>query len=164
MATVTLKGNPVELSGELPQAGDHAPTYDLAAAGDARLTPTTFASKRVILNIFPNIETGVCQQSVRTFNEKASGLEDTVVLCVSNDDLATLQGFCAAEGLDNVTVASAKGTSFAEDYGILINDGPLAGRTARAVVVIDTSGVVKHSELVPEIAQAPDDEAALSSL
>ena len=164
MATVTLKGNPIQTSGELPKPGDQAPAWDVATTGDARITPTTYAGKRVVLNIFPNIETGVCQQSVRAFNEKANELQDAVVLCVSNDDLETLAGFCAAEGLDNVVVGSAKGTSFAEDYGILVSEGPLDGRTARAVVVVDTDGTVKHSELVPEIGQEPDYDAALQAL
>lgn len=164
MATITLKGSPVTTSGELPQAGSPAPDFDLATTGDARLTRETYASKRIVLNIFPNIETSVCQQSVRTFNELANDLDDAVVLCVSNDELATLQGFCAAEGLDNVTVASAKGSSFGDDYGLTLTDGPLEGRLARAVVVIDTDGTVKHSELVPEITQSPDDEAALAAL
>ena len=132
--------------------------------GDARITPSTFAGKRVVLNIFPNIETGVCQQSVRTFNERANDLDNTVVLNVSNDELETLAGFCAAEGLDNVTVGSAKGTDFGKDYGLTLNEGPLADRLARAVVVVDTDGSVLHSELVPEIAQEPDYDAALAAL
>lgn len=164
MSTVNLKGEPVQTSGELPLVGAQAPDYDLATTGDRRITRETFGDKRVVLNIFPNIETGTCQMSVRAFNEKASSFTDTVVLCVSNDELATLQGFCAAEGLDNVVVASAKGTSFDQDYGLAISEGPLAGRTARAVVVLDADGSVLHSELVPEIADEPDYDKALGVL
>ena len=164
MATITLRGASIHTSGELPAVGTPAPDYDISTTGDVRLTPTTHASKRVVLNIFPNIETGVCQTSVRTFNERASGLDNTVVLCVSNDELETLAGFCAAEGLDNVQVGSAKGTSFGDDYGITILDGPLAGRLARSVVVIDTDGSVLYTEQLPEIAQEPDYDRALAAL
>ena len=164
MAQITLKGDPIQTSGELPSTGQQAPAYDVATTGDARITPSAFAGKRVVLNIFPNIETGVCQQSVRTFNERANDLDNTVVLNVSNDELETLAGFCAAEGLDNVTVGSAKGTDFGKDYGLSLSEGPLAGRLARAVVVVGTDGSVLHSELVPEIAQEPDYDAALAAL
>lgn len=164
MATITLKGTPIQTVGELPQVGSQAPDYDLASPGDVRLTPTSHAGRRVVLNIFPNIETGVCQTSVRTFNQLAGSLDNTVVLCVSNDELETLAGFCAAEGLDNVQVASAKGTSFGDDYGITIQDSALQGRLARSVVVIDTDGTVLHTEQLPEIAQEPDYDRALAVL
>lgn len=164
MATITRAGEPIQTSGELPQVGATAPAYDLATTGDARLTPDTYAGKRVVLNIFPNIETSVCQQSVRAFNERASSVENTVVLCVSNDELATLAGFCAAEGLDNVVVGSARGTAFGDDYGVTINEGALAGRLARAVVVVDTNGAVLYTQLVPETRNEPDYDAALAAL
>ncbi|MGD8215527.1 thiol peroxidase [Aestuariimicrobium sp. Y1814] len=164
MANILRRGEPTTTSGELPPVGSPAPAFDVASTGDVRLTPSTWTGTRVVLNIFPNIETGVCQTSVRTFNERASSLSDTVVVCLSNDELETLAGFCAAEGLDNVVVASAKGTSFGDDYGLTILDGPLADRLARAIVVISADGTVSHTELVPEIAQEPDYEAALSAL
>lgn len=164
MATILRRGEPIQTSGDLPEVGAQAPVYDVATTGDARVTPNTHAGKRVVLNIFPNIETRVCQASVRVFNQRASSLENTVVLCVSNDELETLAGFCAAEGLDNVQVASAKGTSFGDDYGITVLDGELAGRLARAVVVIETDGTIVHTELVPETSQEPDYDAALAAL
>lgn len=155
MATITRRGALVHTSGELPEVGSQAPVYDVA---------TTYAGQRVVLNIFPNIETRVCQASVRAFNALASTRENTVVLCVSNDELQTLAGFCAAEGLDNVVVASAKGTSFGDDYGVTILDGELAGRLARAVVVLDTDGSVLHAQLVADTGQEPDYEQALAVL
>ena len=164
MATITLKGTPIQTSGQLPEVGSQAPDYDIASTGDVRLTPTSHAGKRVVLNIFPNIETGVCQTSVRTFNELASSLDNTVVLCVSNDELDSLAGFCSAEGLANVQVGSARGTRLGDDYGITIQDSALEGRLARSVVVIDTDGSVLHTEQLPEIAQEPDYDRALAVL
>ena len=164
MATITHKGNPIQTSGELPEVGQQAPAFTVATTGEAGIDLATHAGKRVVLNIFPNIETGICQKSVRTFNERASALENTVIVNVSTDDLAKLEGFCAAEGLDNALVGSAQGTNFGQYFGITIQQGPLEGRLARSSVVLDTDGAVLHAEQVPEIAQEPDYDKALAAL
>ncbi|MGA4508168.1 thiol peroxidase [Propionibacteriaceae bacterium G1746] len=163
MVTITHAAEPIQIADGLPKVGEQAPAFDLATTG-GRLTPANFAGRRQILNIFPNIETSICQMSVRHFNEVANSLDNAVVLCVSNDELATMQGFCGAEGLDNVVVGSALGTSFGDDYGVTVLTGKLVGRLARAVVVLDVDGTVLHSELLPEIKQEPDYDAALAVL
>jgi thiol peroxidase len=164
MAQVTLGGNPVHTSGDLPSVGSSAPDFTITGADLGDVSKGDFAGKNVVLNIFPSIDTQVCATSVRTFNERAAGLDDTVVLCVSAD-LPFAQGrFCGAEGIENVKTGSTFRSSFGEDYGVAMTDGKLEGVLARSVVVIGPDGNVKYTELVPEIAQEPDYDAALGAL
>ena len=166
MATVTLKGNPVNIGGNLPQPGQTAPDFQLADAKRNLLSLADFAGKRKVLNIFPSIDTPTCATSVRTFNQKAGALNNTVVLCISADLPFAQSRFCGAEGIDNVvTLSTFRDTAkFARDYGVQIVDSSLAGLTARAVVALDENNKVLHSELVGEIADEPNYEAALSAL
>ena len=164
MAQTALRGNPVNLVGDLPAVGATAPAFSLTADNLSELTPADFAGKSVVLNIFPSIDTAVCATSVRTFNERAAGLDGTVVLCVSADLPFAQKRFCGAEGIDNVKTASTFRSDFGEQYGVTLADGPMAGLLARAVVVLDPSGTVVHSQLVPEIAQEPDYDAALGAI
>jgi thioredoxin-dependent peroxiredoxin len=165
MAQTALRGNPVNTSGELPAVGAAAPAFTLTKKDLSSISSADLAGQNVVLNIFPSIDTATCATSVRTFNEKAAGLGNTTVLCVSAD-LPFAQGrFCGAEGIENVTTASTfKNPEFLTDFGVGMVDGPLAGLCARAVVVVDGSGQVLHHELVPEIAQEPDYDAALGAL
>jgi thiol peroxidase len=164
MAEVTLGGNPVHTSGELPAVGSAAPAFTLTGANLGDVGSADFAGKTVVLNIFPSIDTPTCATSVRTFNERAASIDDAVVLCVSKD-LPFAQGrFCGAEGIDNVQTGSAFRSSFGDDFGVTLTDGALAGVFARAIVVVGPDGNVKHTELVPEIAQEPDYEAALGAI
>jgi thioredoxin-dependent peroxiredoxin len=163
MAQIALGGNPVNTVGDLPAVGSTTPSFTLTKADLSDITPADLAGQRVVLNIFPSIDTKVCAASVRKFNELASGLANTTVLNVSAD-LPFAQGrFCGAEGLTNVTNASTFRGGF-ESYGTTLVDGRLAGLMARAVVVLDESGTVLHSQLVPEIAQEPDYDAAVAAL
>lgn len=164
MSTVTLQGNPVTLRGTFPAAGSTAPDFNLCAADLADTALAAFDGRRKILNIFPSVDTGVCAQSVRTFNEKAAGLDNAVVLCISADLPFAQSRFCGAEGIDNVKMLSTFRSSFAEDYGVAVADSPLRGLTARAVLVLDTDNRVLHGELVAEIAREPDYAAALAVL
>ena len=164
MTTVTFSGNPVQLKGALPTVGAAAPAVTLTAADLADKTLADFAGKRKVLNIFPSIDTGVCQQSVRTFNQRAAALNNTVVLCISADLPFAQARFCGAEGLDNVVTLSSFRSSFAQDYGVALADGALRGLTARAVVVLDEHDKVLYVGLVPEITQEPDYDAALAVL
>lgn len=166
MATVTLKGNPVQIGGNLPQKGDSAPDFQLADAKRNLVGLTDFAGKRKILNIFPSVDTPTCATSVRTFNKQAGGLDNTVVLCISADLPFAQSRFCGAEGLQNVvTLSTFRDTAkFSKDYGVQIVDSSLAGLTARAVVVLDENNKVLHSELVSEIANEPNYDAALAAL
>lgn len=164
MTTVTFSGNPVQLKGALPTVGAAAPAFTLTAADLSEKTLTDFAGKRKVLNIFPSIDTGVCQQSVRTFNQRAAALNNTVVLCISADLPFAQARFCGTEGLDNVVTLSSFRSSFAQDYGVALADGALRGLTARAVVVLDENDKVLHVGLVPEITQEPDYDAALAVL
>lgn len=165
MASITLKGNQIHTTGNLPSIGEHAPTFTLTKSdlSDAKLDD--FKGKKIILNIFPSIDTPVCATSVRKFNEKAASLNNAVVLCISAD-LPFAQGrFCGAEGIKNViTLSEMRDKNFGSTYGIRIQDGPLAGLLARSVVVINDSGKILYTELVPEIAQEPDYDKALASL
>jgi thioredoxin-dependent peroxiredoxin len=164
MAEITLRGNPIQTNGELPAAGSKAPEFTLLKTDLSELNSTDLKGKRVILNIFPSIDTPVCQTSARAFNEKASGLENTTVVCASMDLPFAMSRFCGAEGLEAVVPASAFRSDFASDYGVKQTSGPLQGLTARAVVVIDEEGTVKYSQLVGEIADEPDYDAAIASL
>ena len=165
MAQVTLKGNPLQVNGELPAVGAKAPDFSLVAGDLSDMTLASFAGKRKVLNIFPSVDTPTCATSVRTFNKMASELADTVVLCISADLPFAQARFCGAEGLENVqNLSTLRGAEFIENYGVAIADGPLKGLTARAVVVLDENDNVLHSELVKEIAEEPDYEAALAVL
>lgn len=164
MAEITLRGNPIHTNGELPAAGSKAPEFSLVKTDLSALNSSDLKGKRVVLNIFPSIDTPVCQTSTREFNAKAGDLENTVVVCASMDLPFALNRFCGAEGLDKVVPASAFRSEFAGDYGVKLTDGPLQGLSARAVVVLDENGTVKYSQLVGEIAEEPDYAAALKSL
>ena len=166
MATVTLKGNPVTIGGNLPTAGQTAPDFQLADAKRNLLSLADFAGKRKVLNIFPSVDTPTCAASVRTFNKNASGLNNTVVLCISADLPFAQSRFCGAEGIENVvSLSTFRDTAkFAKDYGVQIVDSSLAGLTARAVVVLDENNKVLHSQLVGEIADEPNYDAALATL
>lgn len=164
MATITFKGNPVHTSGELPAEGATAPALTLTRADLKDVSLAEWAGKRKVINIFPSIDTSVCATSVRTFSEKASGLADTVVLNVSADLPFAAKRFCAAEGISGVETLSTFRSRFAEDWGVAMTDGPMRGLCARAVVVLDADDRVIHRQLVPEIAQEPDYDAALASL
>jgi len=164
MAKITFKGSSIQTAGELPAKGSSAPDFTLVKQDLSETTLADYKGKRLVLNIFPSIDTGVCAMSVRKFNEKAAALKNTVVLCVSMD-LPFAQGrFCGAEGIKNVVTASAFRSAFGDHYGATIADGPLAGLLSRAVVVINESGKVIYTEQVPEIAQEPNYNAALAAL
>ncbi|WP_322971011.1 thiol peroxidase [Faecalibacter sp. LW9] len=165
MAQITFKGNPIHTNGELPQVGTKAPAFELTATDLSTKSLNDYAGKNVVLNIFPSVDTGICAQSVRTFNQELSALENTVVLCISKDLPFAFSRFCAAEGLEDVVSLSAfKDASFEEAYGVKMTEGPLAGLLSRAVVVINPEGNVIYTEQVPEIAQEPSYEAALASI
>jgi thiol peroxidase len=163
MAQITLKGNPINTVGELPPVGAPAPSFTLTGTDLGAVSSDQFNGKPLLLNIFPSVDTPVCATSVRTFNERAAA-SGVSVLCVSNDLPFAQKRFCGAEGIENVTTASGFRDSFGKDYGITIADGPMAGLLGRAVVVIGADGNVAYSELVPEIAQEPDYDAALAAL
>jgi len=164
MAQVTLRGNPIGTNGDLPQVGAPAPAFTLLASDLSQIGSTTLAGKKVVLNIFPSIDTPTCATSVRTFNERVAGRDDAVVVCVSEDLPFAQSRFCGAEGIENVLTGSAFRSDFAATFGVEMTDGPLAGLMARAIVVLDEQGTVVHTELVPEIAQEPDYDAALGAL
>lgn len=164
MATVTLKGDPIETVGELPARGNAAPDFTLVKTDLSEVSLSEFHGKNVILNIFPSIDTGVCAKSVRAFNERATGLENTAVVCISADLPFAAARFCGAEGIENVTTASSFRSSFGQDYGVAITSGPLTGLLSRAVVVIDTTGKVIYTEQVAETGQEPDYDSAIAAL
>ncbi len=165
MATITLKGNEIHTKGILPGVGEQAPNFTLVNPDLAEKTLSDYKGQRVVLNIFPSIDTGICAASTRRFNKMASSLENTKVLCVSRDLPFAMARFCGAEGLDTVeTLSDFKTGSFGEDYQLTINDGPLAGLHSRAVVVLDETGKVLYNQQVPEIAEEPNYEAAIQSL
>ncbi len=165
MAQITLQGNPFHTSGDLPAIGSKAKDFRLVKQDLHNASLADFAGKKIVMNIFPSIDTAVCAMSVRTFNAEASNLENTVVLCISKDLPFAMARFCGAEGLkDVVTLSMMRNDDFAADYGLNIVDGPMEGLLARAVVILDENGVVKYTELVPEIAQEPDYENALKAL
>ncbi|MFB7512599.1 thiol peroxidase [Streptomyces sp. NPDC056144] len=165
MAQVTLKGNPVLVNGDLPSTGSSAPDFTLVGEGLADKSLKDFAGQRKVLNIFPSVDTPTCASSVRAFNAKAAELDNTVVLCISADLPFAQARFCGAEGLENVkNLSTLRGREFHTNYGVDLADGPLAGLTARAVVVLDENDQVLHTQLVGEIADEPDYEAALAAL
>ena len=165
MATITMKGNAIETSGSLPIKGSAAPPFTLVKTDLSEVTLADYKGKKVVLNIFPSIDTPVCAASVRCFNKAAGELANTVVLCISADLPFAHQRFCEADGLENVIPLSVfRSPSFGLDYGVTITSGPLTGLLARAVVVVNSDGRVVYTELVPEIAQEPDYHKALSVL
>jgi thiol peroxidase len=163
MAHITLRGNQINTVGELPAVGSPAPGFTLAGTDLGEVSSSQFGDTPVLLNIFPSVDTPVCATSVRTFNERAAA-GGVAVLCVSKDLPFAQNRFCGAEGIENVTTASAFRDGFGEDYGVTIVDGPMAGLLARAIVVIGADGNVAYTELVPEIAQEPNYDAALAAL
>lgn len=164
MAPITFKNDPVTTVGELPAKGADLPAFDLVGQDLGSVTSADLAGKRVVLNIFPSLDTGTCARSVRRFNELAAGFENTVVLCVSKDLPFAQARFCGAEGIANVTVASAFRSSFGEDYGVTMADGPLAGLLSRAVVVADENGRIVYTEQVAEVSEEPDYDGAKAAL
>lgn len=162
MATTALRGKPVETIGDLPEVGDVAPDFVLAGADLKDVTRPD--GKRVVLSIFPSVDTGVCAQSVRRFNELAAGLDGVEVICASEDLPFALQRFCGAEGIEHVTAASAFRSTFGEDFGVTLTESGMRGLLARSIVVLDEEGTVLHTELVPDIGQEPDYDAALAAL
>jgi len=164
MATTTLRGTPVQTVGDLPAVGTTAPPYTLAGADLTDFSSAAFAGSRVVLNIFPSLDTGTCAASVRRFNELAAGLENTTVVCASADLPFAMRRFCVAEGIENVTVGSSFRSGFGTDYGVTMADGGMRGLLARSVVVVDTDGRVLYTQLVPDIGIEPDYDAAVAAL
>ncbi len=165
MAQITFKGSPINTSGSLPKIGSAAPDFRVVKTDLTPMSLGDYKGKKVILNIFPSIDTGVCAASVRRFNVEASKLANTVVLCISRDLPFAQKRFCAAEGLENVIPGSEfRDANFGNAYGVRIVDGPLEGLLARAIVIVDEKGAVLYTEQVPEIAQEPDYEKALAAL
>jgi thiol peroxidase len=165
MAQTALQGNPVQLSGDLPAVGDTAPDFTLVDKDLGDKSLADFAGKKKLLNIVPSLDTPVCATSTKRFNEAMAGKQDAVALVISADLPFAMGRFCGAEGIENVVALSMmRSRDFANDYGVLIEDGPLAGITARAVVVLDADNKVTYTQLVPEITQEPDYDAALAAL
>ena len=164
MANITLHDNPVTTVGNLPDVGSNVKDFNLVNVELKPKSNKDYAGKKIIFNIFPSIDTGVCQAAARKFNEEAAKLDNTVVLNVSKDLPFALNRFCAAEGLDNVESLSDYRGTFGNDYGVQIADSPMEGLLSRAVIVADENGKVLYTEQVPEIAQEPNYEAALNAL
>lgn len=165
MATVTLKGNPVNVAGHFPKTGETVPDFSLTAKDLSDVSLASYAGKRKVLNIVPSLDTPTCATSTRVFNQKASSMNNAVVLVIAADLPFAMSRFCGAEGLENVTTLSTfRSKDFHGKYGVDITDGPLRGLTARGVVVLDENNKVKYSELVSEIAQEPNYDAALAAL
>lgn len=165
MASITLGGNPVHTSGELPAVGSKLADFKLVQNDLSVATLSTFAGKKLVLNVFPSVDTGTCAASVRKFNESASGLENTTVLCISRDLPFAQKRFCGAEGLENVVnLSDFQEGAFGKANGLEIVDGPLAGLHSRVIIVVDATGTVTHTEQVAEIANEPNYEAALAAL
>ena len=165
MAQITLGGNPISTIGNLPAVGSKAADFSLVKDDFTTASLNDFKGQKVILNIFPSVATGICSASVRRFNDEASKLENTKVLCISRDLPFAQQGFCASEGLEDVlTLSDFVDASFGKDYGLLINEGKWNGLLSRCVVILDEEGTVTYTEQVPEIAQEPDYDSALAAL
>ena len=165
MAQTALEGNPVNLAGDLPAVGSAAPDLRLTAGDLSDVTLADYAGKKKLLNIVPSLDTGVCAASTRKFNEAMAGRGDAVALVISADLPFASSRFCSAEGITNVVnLSMMRSRNFGKDYGVLIEDGPLAGITARAVVVLDADNKVLYTQLVPEITQEPDYDSALAAL
>lgn len=164
MATVTLNGTPFQTIADLPPVGSEAPDFQLTSADLSEIKRDDYTGKRILLNVFPSVDTPTCAQSVRNFNEKAAQLDNTVVINVSADLPFAQARFCGAEGLDNVVNGSTFRSDFGENYGVTFRNGPLAGLQSRAVVVIDTDGRIAYTQQVPETGDEPDYEAVLAAL
>ena len=165
MATITLKGNEMHTSGTLPNVGDKAPDFEFVNTDLSTTKLSDYKGERLVLNIFPSVDTGICAASVREFNKKASELDNTKVLCISRDLPFALDRFCGAEGLENVINHSDFRTGkFGKDYGLEITDGPLKGLHSRVVIVVNEEGQIIYTEQVPEIVQEPDYTAAIKAL
>lgn len=164
MATVTLKGNAIQTCGELPAVGNKAPDFTLVKPDLSEVSLEDYKGKKLVLNIFPSVDTPTCAASVRQFNEKAAAVSDTQVLCVSADLPFALARFCGAEGIENVEAASGFRASFGQDYGLTFSTGPLTGVYSRCVLVLDEKGEVIYTEQVAETADEPNYEAALAAL
>ncbi|MCL9769995.1 thiol peroxidase [Flavobacterium sp. HXWNR69] len=165
MASITLGGNPVHTNGDLPAVGSKAIDFNLVKTDLGTATLSDFAGSKVVLNIFPSVDTGTCAASVRKFNEKASALANTKVLCISRDLPFAQKRFCGSEGLENViNLSDFKDGSFGKNFGLEITDGPLAGLHSRVVIVLDENGTILHTEQVQEIADEPNYDAALAVL
>ncbi len=165
MANITLKGNPIETVGELPKVGSKAPSFSLVAHDLSEMSSDSFKDKQLVLNIFPSVDTGTCAMSVRKFNEAASKLDNTEIICVSADLPFAAARFCGAEGIENVKTGSVfRQPAFGSDYGVTIKNGPLEGLLSRSIVVIDASGTVKYTEQVEETTEEPNYDAALAAI
>ncbi|MDR2551187.1 MAG: thiol peroxidase [Desulfobulbus sp.] len=165
MATITLKGNSIETCGTLPAKASKAPDFKLVKTDLSEVTLADYKGKKIVLNIFPSIDTPVCAASVRCFNKAAGELANTVVLCVSADLPFAHTRFCETDGLKNVESLSVfRSPAFGKDYGVTIATGPIAGLLSRAIVIIDTNGQVVYTEQVPEITQEPNYDAAMAAL
>lgn len=164
MTDITLGGNPVSTHGSLPEIGSKAPDFLLVGPGFESVRKSDFDGQRLVLNIFPSIGTGVCSMSVRKFNERAAGLENTTVICISRDLPFAHKAFCGAEGIEDVVMGSDFRSSFGEEYGVTMINGDWEGLLSRAVVVVGTDGRVVYTEQVPEIGQEPDYDAAIAAL
>lgn len=165
MATVTLKGNPLQTSGELPKVGEKAPNFNLTVTDLSSQTLSDFEGNKVVLNIFPSIDTGTCAKSVREFNKAAVEMENTRVLCISRDLPFAQSRFCGAEGIDNVMMLSDyKDGSFGKAYGLDFTNGPLEGLHSRCIIVLDENGIVRYTEQVPETVDEPNYKASLYAL
>ena len=165
MSTVTLEGNPLHVEGHFPQPGDKAHSFMLVDKDLNDVALSHFKGKRKVLSIVPSLDTPTCAASTRVFNDKASSLPNAVVIVISSDLPFAQSRFCGAEGLNNVvTLSTLRGRDFHRDYGVLITEHPLTGLTARAVIVLDENDTVLYSQLVPEIADEPDYDAALAAL
>ncbi|WP_193070688.1 MULTISPECIES: thiol peroxidase [unclassified Brevibacterium] len=164
MAKTAFQGTPVKTVGDLPVKGAQAPAFSLVGNDLGEVSSADTAGKRVVLNIFPSVDTGVCAASVRKFNELAASLDNTTVLCVSNDLPFAQARFCGAEGIENVVAASGFRSAFGKEFGMTMVDGPLAGLLARSVVVLDEKGTVIHKQLVDEIGTEPDYDSAVAAL
>lgn len=161
---ITLKGNTIHTVGHLPAVGNSADNFTLVANDLTEKSLSDFSGKKVILNIFPSVNTGVCAASVRKFNEDAAGLDSTVVLCISKDLPFAQKQFCGAEGIENVVMLSDFRTDFGHEYGVQIADGPMKGLLSRAVIVINPEGKIIYEEQVPEIGQEPNYEKAIAAV
>lgn len=165
MSQITFRGNTVHTKDSLPAVGSTAPDFSLTGGDLSQKSLADFKGKRVVMNIFPSLDTGTCAASVRAFNEKASALENTVVLCISRDLPFAQARFCAAEGLENViTLSEYKNSNFSDTYGVKFVDGPLEGLLSRSVVVVDEEGKVAYTEQVAETVNEPNYDAAIAVL
>lgn len=165
MANITLGGNPTTTNGDLPQKGQELGDFTFTNNDMAEVSLSDYRGKKVILNIFPSVDTGVCATSIRKFNESAANLDNTVVLCISQDLPFAQKRFCGAEGIDNaITLSTFRNDNFAKQMGVAIEKGPFAGLLARSVVVLNEEGKVTYTQLVEEVGNEPDYESALKAL